>query len=189
MTTRKEIAKMAAKVAAFAAYKSVMSAPINKTAQVNSRTGARRVIVESPGVEEIAKVAAKSAYNGVLKAAQVMDLVDPQMANVQGLALRFGPRNLALRLSGQDVAVSQADVNQFLAAVSGSYGEDFKNQVAKMVASVAPYQPAVAPPVEDQSEWKDVSEINPGAAKTPQQQRREYKEFLRQQRQRRRQQR
>ena len=67
MTKREKIARAAAKEAALATYKAVLSAPVKKIASISK--GVQTVI----DVKAVAKTAAASAYNAITRLAQ-----DPQ---------------------------------------------------------------------------------------------------------------
>lgn len=85
MSTRKKIARAAAKAAALATYKAVLTAPTKKVA---TSVGVSRSL---PTVAEVAKMAAVATYKAIQKIAQVeMSFPEPDPMTAQGIASRFG---------------------------------------------------------------------------------------------------
>jgi len=115
--SREAFAKKAAKLAAVEIYKAAKDAPTVKVASAGG-------IKETFDIEVLAKKAAVEAYKAIMKAAQPVAPVAPDAMNVQGMAMRFGMRNLAgylgRQVQGEDVSgeaqYAQKEVPGFLSA-------------------------------------------------------------------------
>lgn len=77
MTSRKEIAKEAARVAALETYKAIMNGPTQKVAGTSFKA--------SISLQDIAKTAAAASYSSVLKLAQVMSVVPIDFRSLSGI--------------------------------------------------------------------------------------------------------
>lgn len=128
MSTREQIAKKAAKVAAVSAYKTIMNAKISKTASA----GKKKITIKN-----IAKVAAVSAYNAIMKSAQSVE-IDPQ--NLSMLLSKY-PKLKELYdfyQSNGDFTMPKQQFNQ------GGYAQEVKNLIndVKMAQQRDPAAPS-----------------------------------------------
>lgn len=126
MVTRKELAKRAAKLAAIAAYETVMNTGMNKLASSDSK---------KLTVKDVATLASKAAYDGVVKSAQMMRA-----------PLNFG--NIQYRLQK-----TAPQFTAFLKGTTNTFG-DLKNFVDYIVQPVSGKESWANP-----SRWEEVKAV------------------------------